>query len=144
MDETRLLSFLHWLTPRILALDPEPDRRWGELSVALLDDAGIAVPHQRHLGVEGPTDVISFGYPPMPPERFHTGEILANVQRACEEGPGRGGIGHELAFYLAHGFHHLIGADDATEEQRAEMHRIELAWLDDADKAGVLGDLMLG
>lgn len=125
--------------PKIQELDTT--HYWGELSVALLDDESIAVLNEQYLGHEGPTDVISFGFDPVPPETFHGGEVLVNAQRALEEGWKQQGLNHELAFYLAHGCHHLTGADDATEEQRAEMHRVELAWLEDAAKEGMLDHL---
>jgi rRNA maturation RNase YbeY len=103
---------------------------WQTLSVALVDDAGIAAVHGDYLGSAKPTDVISFAYPPAPGEdEGHTGEVVVNVQRAVEAGARYQGSGYELALYLAHGCHHLSGADDDTPERRRRMRQTEQRWL---------------
>jgi len=45
-----------------------PDRMWESVDLVLLDDAGIEPLHRAHFGKPGPTDVISFAYPPFPGE----------------------------------------------------------------------------
>ncbi|MEZ4597684.1 MAG: rRNA maturation RNase YbeY [Chloroflexota bacterium] len=86
------------------------------VSLILTDDAEIAELNERHMGHEGPTDVLSFpmlppaAYPPhagqdpvvratdgpafaMPPgTRTHIGDIVVSVERAAEQADqGRGG-----------------------------------------------------
>jgi rRNA maturation RNase YbeY len=97
----------------------------------LLDDAGMARANAAVFGRSMPTDVISLAYPPLAvAETGWTGEVLINAERAAREGARRpGGIGRELALYLAHGCQHLSGADDAAPRDRRGMRRRENAWL---------------
>ncbi len=105
---------------------------WQELTIHLLDDAGIAPVNQAVLGHAGPTDVITQRYEPIPGEPGGlVGELFVNVEQALQAAPRRAGwsADRELALYLAHGCDHLAGADDATPRTRARMRRRELAWL---------------
>jgi len=115
-----------------------PERSWGEISIAFLDDSGISSVNALHLDRPSPTDVISFAYPPTPPEKDWCGEVLVNVEMALREGEARGDVLKELALYLAHGCDHLGGADDKTEEQRRRMRRRELRWLREIDYSGII------
>ncbi len=125
---------------RVQSLDN--DMRWTELSLVLMDDPGIAALHERYLGDHRPTDVISFAYPPSPgAAEGHTGEVVVNVERAVREGPRHDGTERELALYIAHGCHHLTGADDHTPTLRARMRRVETQWLQEAETEGVLAGL---
>lgn len=108
------------------------ERPWQEVTVHLLDDAGIASVNRAVLGHEGTTDVITQRYEPIPGEAGGlVGELFVNVALARRAAPRRTGwsADRELALYLAHGCDHLTGADDATPRERARMRRRELAWL---------------
>jgi rRNA maturation RNase YbeY len=105
---------------------------WAEVTVHLLDDAGIAPVNAAIMAHEGPTDVITQAYAPVPGEPAGLiGELFVNVERADRLGGRRAAwpADRELALYLAHGFDHLTGADDRTPAERARMRRRELAWL---------------
>ena len=105
---------------------------WREVTVHLLDDAGIAPVNQAVMGHEGATDVITQRYESMPGEpQGLIGELFVNVEYACALAPRRAGWSaeREVALYLAHGCDHLSGADDHTPEERAAMRRRELMWL---------------
>ena len=104
---------------------------WREVTVHLLDDAGIAPVNAAIMSHGGPTDVITQRYEPFPGEPDGLlGELFVNVERAASA-PRRAGWSRdrELALYLAHGFDHLTGADDGTPAKRARMRRRELGWL---------------
>ncbi|HRR34925.1 MAG TPA: rRNA maturation RNase YbeY [Kiritimatiellia bacterium] len=104
---------------------------WQEITIHLLDDAGIAPVNQAIMGHDGPTDVITQRYEPIPGEPDGlVGELFINVERAHQAAPRRAGWSpdRELALYLAHGCDHLSGADDATPRERSRMRRRELAW----------------
>ena len=99
----------------------------------LTDDAGIIPANTEYFGKERPTDVISFRYDPIPGENeAFSGDLIINVDRAVEVGPGHHGADYELALYLAHGFDHLSGAEDDTPEKKAAMLATETAWLAEA------------
>lgn len=104
--------------------------RWHELSVVLMDDAGIASLNQRYLGSRAATDVLSFRYAiPCEDGPRASGEVAVNVDCALREGPRRGGASRELALYIAHGCNHLAGRTDRTREQQKRMRATERRWL---------------
>lgn len=102
-------------------------REWtvppGELSVAFLNDADLARLHGQFLDDPSPTDVITF---PGDPDMDFAGEICVSWERASAEAAARGtGLNHELTLYLVHGWLHLAGLDDRTEDDRAVMRAAE-------------------
>lgn len=114
-----------------------------DLSIALTDDAGIAPLNRQFVGHTGPTDVISFLLATPPGHVAATGEVIVNVEQALREARRRRiDPSRELAWYLAHGIHHLTGADDSTPAQRAAMHRVERRWVAAAAKQGLLEHLL--
>ena len=113
------------------ARSPE-EAPWREVTIHLLDDAGIAPVNLAIMGHEGATDVITQRYEPVPGEPDGLiGELFVNVQYACNAATRRAGwsADREVALYLAHGCDHLSGADDHESRERAAMRRRELAWL---------------
>jgi probable rRNA maturation factor len=140
---TKLQKLTDWLG-RKLEAQTAPDR-WSEVSIILVDDEGITQTNREYFDKDRPTDVISFRYDPVPGEEpAFSGDLVVNVDRAMQEGTARGSVNRELAFYIAHGFDHLSGADDDTPEKRAKMHATETEWLRDADKDGLLEGLVDG
>lgn len=88
------------------------------LSVLLTDDRRMAALHERWMGEEGPTDVLSF---PME-EQGILGDIVISVETAARR--GRGGPERELLRCLVHGVLHLTGHDHRTKAQKARMDRL--------------------
>lgn len=102
------------------------------VTVVLQDDRFSAEVHLAVNGAEGPTDVITQPYDPMPGEPPGVyGELYVNCERALSAAPRRRGWSpaKELLLYIAHGMDHLSGADDLTPADRSRMRRRELAWL---------------
>ncbi|MFC1461440.1 rRNA maturation RNase YbeY [Verrucomicrobiota bacterium] len=109
---------------------------WEDLSVVLMDDAGIAEVNRKYLDNSFATDVLSFRYPSGYDEAARVrGEVIVNVERAIAEGTRRGGASSELALYVAHGCDHLSGQDDNTAGTRKRMRLRELRWLRNAKKS---------
>ena len=110
--------------------------------MVFVDDEGIVQTNREYFGKNRPTDVISFNYEPIPGEDHEwTGDLIINVDRAMQEGTHRGATDYELALYIAHGFDHLSGAEDDTDEKRAAMHDTESAWLRAAGKENLIEGL---
>jgi probable rRNA maturation factor len=113
------------LRETLLALDqmgayPIPD---GELSVALLGEETLQILHGKFLADPEPTDVITF---PGDPEEDFAGEICISVDCAVRCGQERGiGLSEELTLYLVHGWLHLAGLGDGTEEEKVTMRAAE-------------------
>lgn len=104
----------------------------------LTDDAGMTEYNRACFSRNGPTDVISLAYEPLPGETGRSAEILVNVERAAQVGPRHGGADRELALYLAHGCQHLAGANDDTPARRRRMRRTETRWLATARRLHLL------
>ena len=129
VDRNRLLRCARKLAAS--AQRHTPGVAWLDVTVHLLDDAGIAPVNVTVMNHAGATDVITQRYDACPgePEGI-IGELFVNVERAFTV-PRRKGWTQEqeLLLYFAHGFDHLTGADDIVPSDRARMRRRELAWL---------------
>ena len=98
----------------------------------LQGDAASAEVHLAVNGAEGPTDVVTQRYDPMPGEAPGVyGELYVNVERAVAAAPRRAGwsAAKELLLYVAHGMDHLSGEDDLSPSGYSAMRRRELGWI---------------
>jgi probable rRNA maturation factor len=129
------------------------------VALRLTDDRELAELNKRHMGQEGPTDVLSF--PILPPDAFpHSprgtvaklvafplppgarqpfGDVVVSIERAiAQASEGRGGqTGHvrwlpadELLLLVTHGTLHLCGWDHAEPAEEARMQALERRLLD--------------
>ena len=102
------------------------------VTVIVQDDAFSDEVHRAINAAEGPTDVITQRYDPMPgePEGVY-GELYVNADRALLAAPKRRGWSpaKEFLLYVAHGMDHLSGADDSEPADYSRMRRRELGWL---------------
>lgn len=98
----------------------------------------------RHLGRDEATDVLCYDYPDIPGlPGTGVAEIVLNVEQALRAARrARWDASRELALYLAHGFDHLAGANDASLRERRAMRRRELRWLRQAAREGRLERLI--
>lgn len=98
------------------------------VEVAFTDDAAIAELNRRFLKHEGPTDVLAFPLEDDVPggEDPTIGLVVVSVETARREARRRGlDVRAELALYVAHGFLHLAGYDDASPGERRRMRAME-------------------
>ena len=134
------------------ALDAAGAPAPGSVTVVLTDDEELSELNREHMGVAGPTDVLSF--PMLPPEAFprhqtaprprstrlanrartHIGDIAISVERAIEQAEqGRGGqtgdvrwsAADELRLLVTHGTLHLCGWDHAEPADETAMRALE-------------------
>ncbi len=108
-----------------------PERPWQAVTVYLLHDAQSAEVNDAILGHEGPTDVITQRYDPLPGEEAGLiGELYVNLDEALRaSATWKTTFEEEVVLYIAHGCDHLTGADDATPVERAAMRRRDLRWM---------------
>ncbi len=91
-----------------------------EVAVALVSDDELRTLHQRFMGIDEPTDVMTFPYG----EGMPGGDIAISVDHAraraeeWEHTPAQ-----EVEFLVAHGVLHLLGWQDTSPEQRTAMLR---------------------
>lgn len=129
-----------FLRPKVEAL--APDFTLQSLSLVWLNDDHIRTLNHAHFGRDRITDVISFCYPPIPGVAGHTAELFINLDQAWNEGRLRAGPDDELARYIAHGLHHLTGAEDDTPARKRRMLAKEAAWVRAAAAAGLVKGLL--
>ena len=107
-----------------------------QISVALVDDSRMAELNRYHLGLEGPTDVLTFDLRDDDDDRPDgqggpaggglEGEIVISVDTAAREARRRGHeVDAEASLYAVHGTLHLLGYDDHREEDAGRMHTVE-------------------
>lgn len=106
------------------------------VTLLVTDDEGIQTLHRDFLQDDTPTDVLAFGtagddaFPIEPGYGGYLGDIAVSWETAARQGPEAGLTAtDEVAFLALHGLLHLLGADDATDEERGAMHRRQQALL---------------
>ncbi len=95
-----------------------------ELTVYLTDDAHIRELNRSFLGVDAPTDVLSFPANERDPRsgRIYLGDVLLSVQRVLEQSRLAGHPPQaEAQLLIVHGVLHLLGHDHAEAEEKQRM-----------------------
>lgn len=116
-----------WLSARALAA-MERLGVAGEARVRLVGDAEMAAAHERHCGVAGTTDVITFDLADGMSARGEPLDVdlLVCVDEARRQAASRGhSMERELLLYVVHGVLHCLGHDDHDEAAAAAMHARE-------------------
>ena len=92
-----------------------------EITVALVDDARLQSLHRDFLGLDTPTDIMTFPAGEVP-EQMQSGELVISADHAYTQAAAWGhSPAEEIAFLVVHGLLHLSGWRDDTEEQRERM-----------------------
>jgi probable rRNA maturation factor len=95
--------------------------RVARMSVKVVDDAQMSLLHERHSGIAGTTDVLTFvGSDPL---EIDAAICADEAARRC--GDFGHGVREELLLYGVHALLHAVGFDDATADQHALMHAEE-------------------
>jgi len=116
----------------VLRVEEAPDAV--ELSVALVDTDEIARLNAAYRGVEGPTDVLSFGCDEPEPvdsdEPIAIGDVVIAPEVAMKQAAELGTtVEAELDLLLVHGVLHLLGYDHESDEDASAMQARERAVL---------------
>ena len=124
-------------SPR-LTPDLGPDSGNPDITIVLTDDRQLHELNRDYLGVDAPTDVLSFPASESDPETGSTylGDILISIPRANQQAQAAGHpVEAEVQLLVVHGVLHLLGYDHADEDEKAKM------W---DEQANVLEKLGLG
>jgi probable rRNA maturation factor len=95
-----------------------------ELTIALGDDAQLQQLNHDFLGIDAPTDVLSFPSAEIDPDTNarYLGDIIISVERAAGQAKAAGHtLGAEMQLLVAHGVLHLLGHDHAEADGKARM-----------------------
>ncbi len=104
----------------------------GDLSIVLTDDARLQQLNHEYLGIDAPTDVLSFPSQETDPQsgRSYLGDILISVPRAAQQANAAGhSMEAEVQLLVIHGVLHLLGHDHAKPADKARMWAAQAAIL---------------
>jgi probable rRNA maturation factor len=99
-----------------------------ELTIVLTDDTRLRELNRDYLGMDAPTDVLSFPASETDPETGarYLGDILVSVARAQAQAEAAGHpLESELQLLVVHGVLHLLGYDHAQAEEKARMWKTQ-------------------
>ena len=110
------------------ALEHEAQVSEPELSIVLTDDARLHELNREYLGIDAPTDVLSFPASETDPETGapYLGDILISMPRAQAQATAAGHpLESEVQLLVVHGALHLLGHDHAQPEEKARMWKAQ-------------------
>jgi probable rRNA maturation factor len=125
--ESTLLQRAARLTLEISTpLNPDlgPDSVDADMTIVLTDDAQLHELNREFLGMDAPTDVLSFPASESDPETGtpYLGDILISIPRAAQQAQAAGHtVEAEVQLLVVHGTLHLMGYDHAEAEEKARM-----------------------
>ena len=99
-----------------------------ELSIILTNDARLHELNLNYLGVDAPTDVLSFPASETDPETGapYIGDILISVPRARAQAEAAGHpLESEVQLLVVHGVLHLLGHDHAEAKEKDRMWKAQ-------------------
>ena len=95
-----------------------------DLSIVLTDNAHLHELNLNYLGVDSPTDVLSFPASETDPETGarYIGDILISIPRAQEQADAAGHpLESEVQLLIVHGMLHLLGYDHTEPDEKEHM-----------------------
>ena len=98
--------------------------RESELSIVLEDDVFLQQLNQKYLGIDTPTDVLSFPAGHIDPDTnsVYLGDVIISIPRAQSQATaGNHTLADELQLLVVHGVLHLIGFDHVGDEDKKNM-----------------------
>ena len=111
-----------------------------DLSIVLTDDARLHQLNREYLGIDAPTDVLSFPASESDPETGATylGDILISIPRAREQASAAGHqMESEVQLLVVHGVLHLLGHDHAEAKGKRKMWKAQTEILKELGLSGI-------
>jgi probable rRNA maturation factor len=99
-----------------------------ELSIILTNDARLHELNLNYLGIDAPTDVLSFPASETDPETGarYIGDLLISIPRARAQAEAAGHpLEAEVQLLVVHGILHLMGHDHAQAQEKARMWKAQ-------------------
>lgn len=124
------------------ALEHETESLDSDLSIVLTDDARLQELNREYLGIDAPTDVLSFPASETDPETGarYIGDILISIPRAQSQADAAGHpLESEVQLLVVHGMLHLLGHDHGEPEEKARMWKAQAEILESLG----LGDIQI-
>ena len=99
-----------------------------DISIQITDDATLQQYNSEYMGIDAPTDVLSFPVPFYNPETGapYLGDLLISFPTAARQAEAAGHpVIEEVKLLVVHGVLHLLGYDHATEEEKTAMWTLQ-------------------
>jgi len=97
-----------------------------DLSIALVGDEQMSALHNQYMGIDSPTDVLTFEIDHGARGNVTAGEVVVCVPEARRQATLRGTRANdEILLYALHGLLHLCGYDDKSAPGFKRMHAME-------------------
>jgi probable rRNA maturation factor len=105
------------------ALEHQSAPPHANLTVVLTDDAQLQHMNRDYMGIDAPTDVLSF---PAGGTNAYLGDILISLPYAARSAAQAGHpLEAEVQLLVVHGVLHLLGHDHAKARQKAKMWKAQ-------------------
>ncbi|MFG0331054.1 MAG: rRNA maturation RNase YbeY [Phycisphaerales bacterium] len=122
---------LRWLRARTVEASTEAGLSRGSVTVRIVGAAEMAGLHAQFLGLDSPTDVLTFDLTDgTAAPGFIEAEIAVCFDIAKNEVGNRRPVEAELLLYIVHGILHCLGYNDQDPQEFERMHRREDAILE--------------
>ncbi len=97
-----------------------------DLTIVLTHDSQLQQLNEQFLGIDAPTDVLSFPAGEVDPDtnRPYLGDVIISVERAQAQSLTHP-LEDELRLLVVHGVLHLLGHDHTDQAQKAAMWDIQ-------------------
>lgn len=96
----------------------------GDASIVLADDRVLHELNLQYLGIDAPTDVLSFVSGEVDPDsgEEYLGDVIISLPRASAQAKaGEHALQDELCLLAVHGMLHLLGHDHGEPEEKTRM-----------------------
>ncbi|MBN2548852.1 MAG: rRNA maturation RNase YbeY [Anaerolineales bacterium] len=126
VPDKEVTAFLEQAARQVLLqthADPE-----AEITILITGDEKLHELNQQYLGINAPTDVLSFpaGDPDPETGSIYLGDVVLSYPRALAQASAGGhSLEAELQLLVVHGVLHLLGYDHAEPEQKAAMWAVQ-------------------
>lgn len=112
----------------------------GDLTIVLTDDARLQQLNRDYLGIDAPTDVLSFPAAETDPDSgsSYLGDILISMPRAREQARLAGHpVEQETQLLIVHGVLHLLGYDHTRPGEKRKMWAAQAEILQELGLSGI-------
>ena len=112
----------------------------GDITVVLTDDESLRELNREYLGIDAPTDVLSFPASETDPETgaAYLGDILISIPQADAQAKSANHpLESEVQLLVVHGVLHLLGYDHAEAKEKSKMWKVQTKILESLGLSGI-------
>ena len=138
---TRKIKFDSSLLERAALAALKHQRADGDITIVLSGDAQLRRLNRDYLGIDAPTDVLSFPASEADPETgaAYLGDILLSLPRADRQARAAGhSLADEAQLLVIHGVLHLIGHDHTHAREKSKMWKAQAEILKSIGLPGIV------